>query len=179
MNIHVASSASNDPVIHFVLFIPSAKHSPLHILEDDDVSLSASDAFLLPQWGGIVLHNPTHPPSTALSPLPRLTPADIDPIFNTFAYQLLTLLGVPGLPPRVQFAQTAEGAAPEPFTDWELDALLRRRAIENVRGSTETLEGIVRLVDQIEGMPVGPDVKGDVQDALAALDDVRALAMMP
>ena len=91
---------------------------------------------------------------------------------------LLTLLGVPGLPPRVQSAPAAEGVAPEPFTDWELDALLRRRAIENVRGSTETLEGIVRLVDQIEGMPVGPDVKGDVQDALAALDDVRALAMM-
>ena len=173
MNIHVASSASNDPVIHFVLFIPSAKHSPLHILEDDDTSLSASDAFLLPQWGGIVLHNPTHSLSSTLNPLPRLTAADLDPIFNTFAYQLLTLLGVPGLPPRVQSAPAAEGAAPEPFTDWELDALLRRRALENVKSSSETLEAIVRLVDQIENMPVGQDVVGDVQDALDALNQVR------
>ncbi|EJF59797.1 phosphatidylinositol-glycan biosynthesis class S protein [Dichomitus squalens] len=169
----LSSSASNDPVIHFVLFIPSSKHSPLHILEEDGVSVNPSNAFLLPQWGGIVLHNPSHPPSSTLNPLPRLALSDLDLIFNTFAYQLLTLLGVPGLPPRVQSVSAAEGAPPEPFTDWELDALLRRRAVENVWGSTETLESIVRLVDQIEGMPVGPDVKGDVQDALSALDDVH------
>ena len=60
----------------------------------------------------------------------------------------------------------------------ELDALLRRRAVENVQGSTETLQSIVRLVDQIESMPVGPDVKDDIQDALAALNEVRLTAYL-
>lgn len=126
-------------------------------------SVHPSNAFLLPQWGGIVLLNP---PKEA-SPIARLTPADLRPIFATFAYQLLTLLGVPGLPLHIRTAQR------EPFTDWELDALLRQRAFENVQGSADTLEAIVRLVDQIENMPVGQDVVGDVQDALDALNEVR------
>lgn len=164
--------------MHFVLFIPSAKNSPLHIL-DHEGSIHPSNAFLLPQWGGIVLLNSTHPPSSTLNPLPRLSAVDLDPVFNTFAYQLLTLLGVPGLPRDVQSVRGPAGTTPqEPFTEWELDALLRRRAVENVRGSSETLESIVRLVDQIEGMPVGPDVKDDVQDALEALNEVRLLDLL-
>ena len=30
-----ASSSSNDPVLHFILFIPSVKRRPLDILKDD------------------------------------------------------------------------------------------------------------------------------------------------
>jgi phosphatidylinositol glycan class S len=30
-----ASSSSNDPVLHFILFVPSAKRRPLDILKDD------------------------------------------------------------------------------------------------------------------------------------------------
>ena len=33
-----ASSVSNDPVLHFVLFVPSDSHSPLHILDEDSES---------------------------------------------------------------------------------------------------------------------------------------------
>jgi phosphatidylinositol glycan class S len=60
----------------------------------------------------------------------------------------------------------------EVLTDWQLDALLRRRALENARGSQDTLRSIVKLVDQIKNMPVGQYVRGDVQDALTALDKV-------
>ncbi|KAI0355923.1 hypothetical protein OH77DRAFT_1511316 [Trametes cingulata] len=169
----LSSSVSNDPVIHFVLFVPSSKNNPLHIL-DYEGSVNPSSAFLLPQWGGIVLLNPSHSPSSP-TPIPRLTSSDLTPAFNTFGYQLLTLLGVPGLPPRVN----PHSEAPwEPFTDWELDALLRRRALENVQSSRETLEAIVRLVNQIKNMPVGEDVVGDVQDALDALNEVHESARL-
>ncbi|KAH9899174.1 phosphatidylinositol-glycan biosynthesis class S protein-domain-containing protein [Cubamyces lactineus] len=169
----LSSSVSNDPVIHFVLFIPSSQNSPLHIL-DPTGSVHPSNAFLLPQWGGIVLFNPSHHPSSTLNPIPHLSTTDLSPVFRTFAHQLLTLLGVPGLPPHVQTSRGPDSQAQrEPFTDWELDALLRRRALENVKSSSETLEAIVRLVDQIENMPVGQDVVGDVQDALDALNQAH------
>jgi hypothetical protein len=58
-------------------------------------------------------------------------------------------------------------------SDWQLDSLLRRRALENAAGSLETLKSIVKLVDQLSDMPVGPDVRDDVQESLAALDNVR------
>jgi hypothetical protein len=128
---------------------------------------SPSNAFLLPQWGGIVIYNP--PPET--SSHIQLTSSHLDPIFSVFSNQLLTLLGVHHLPPGVH-AAISDPENLSVLTDWQLDSLLRRRALENTRGSQDTLRSIVKLVDQIENMPVGQYVKGDVQDALLALDKV-------
>ena len=74
---------------------------------------------------------------------------------------------MPSLPEGVEYDRT------QPFTDWQLDALVRLRTKENVDNSKDTLKSIVALVNQIENMPVGQDVKGDVQSALNALDMVR------
>jgi len=100
----------------------------------------------------------------------ELSSTHLDPIFSSFSNHLLTLLGVPSLPAEINSAST------EVLTDWQLDALLRRRTLENARGSQDTLRSIVKLVDQIENMPVGQYVKGDVQDALTALDKLYSLA---
>ena len=40
---------------------------------------------------------------------------------------------------------------------------MRQRAEENMENAKDTLRSIVGLVNQIENMPVGQDVKGDVQ----------------
>ena len=87
--------------------------------------------------------------------------------FAVFRHQLLSLLGVPSLPPGVEFD------GPGPFSDWQLDALVRHRARENMANAKETLKSIIALVNQIDNMPVGQDVRGDVQGALTALDNVR------
>ena len=88
--------------------------------------------------------------------------------FTVFRHQLLSLLGVPSLPKGVHFD------GPGPFSDWQLDALVRHRARENTVNAKETLRSIIALVGQIENMPVGQDVRGDVQGALTALDNVRS-----
>ena len=79
---------------------------------------------------------------------------DTQDVFTSFATQLLTLLGLSGT------------------SDWHLDALTRRRTLENAHSSQDTLRSIVKLVDQIENMPLGADVKGDVEEALDALNMV-------
>ncbi|KAJ6595693.1 phosphatidylinositol-glycan biosynthesis class S protein-domain-containing protein [Mycena vulgaris] len=160
----LSSSVSNDPVLHFILFIPSASRRPLQILDADGVATS-SDAFLLPQWGGIVIYNPP----ANLQSLSQLPSSALNSIFSTFATQLLALLGVPNLPQDVR----TDAAV---LTGWQLDALLRRRALENAENARDTLESIVKLVDQIENMPVGQDVKGDVQHSLTALEQMYASA---
>ena len=81
--------------------------------------------------------------------------------------QLLTLLGVPSHPPNIVPADPSN-----PLTDWQLDSLYRQRAIENAFSSKETLESIAKLVNEIPNMPLGQDVRGDVQDALTALEKV-------
>ena len=168
---------SNDPVLHFVVFVPSISHTPLRILDDARefcCSCSSrvlirpgqpisSDAFILPQWGGIVLLNlPEATPSKL-----RLTETELDHVFNGFRAQLLRLIGVSELPPEVQSSEPSL-----PLTDFQLDTLYRQRTFENAGSSKETLQSIVKLVDQISNMPVGKDVRDDVLEALSALEVV-------
>ncbi|KAF8155606.1 phosphatidylinositol-glycan biosynthesis class S protein-domain-containing protein [Crassisporium funariophilum] len=156
----LSSSSSNDPVLHFILFIPSNTRRPLGILNHDGTP-SLSNAFLLPQWGGIVIHNPSDTFTGG-----QLSHPDLNAVFASFASQLLALLGVARLPAAVQYSASDHASV---LSEWQVDSLLRRRTLENAQGSQDTLLSIVKLVDQIENMPVHNDVKGDVQDALSAL----------
>ncbi|KAF8326916.1 phosphatidylinositol-glycan biosynthesis class S protein-domain-containing protein [Amanita rubescens] len=160
----LSSSASNDPVLHFVLFVPSLNRSPLRILNPDNTP-SSSNAFLLPQWGTILLYNAEHRNT-------KLSLSDLEPVFKSFAAQLLTLLGAPRLPPNVARSPTETAI----LTDWQLDALMRRRALENAERAKDTLHSIVKLVDEIQNMPVGKDVRNDVVNALNELDEMYALS---
>lgn len=120
---------------------------------------------MLPQWGGIVIHNP---------PLSSVDSADISPQnvnlhFSSFSNQLLALLGVANLPPGLERSNLDHR---DVLSDWQLDALLRRRTLENAQGSQDTLSSIVKLIDRIDNMPVGGGVRDDVQNALYALTKV-------
>jgi len=125
-------------------------------------------SFILPQWGGVIIYNP---PSQSRESF-TLTTKDLSATFATFHTQLLTLVGVAKLPPILSMPFSPG----TPLTKWQLDALMRRRAQENTNLAVDTMSSIVKLVDQIDNMPVGLDVKGDVQDALGALDNVYGTA---
>ena len=119
-----------------------------------------SNAFILPQWGGIIVHNF---PSGMTSHLPMASD-HLESIFSAFRLQLFSLLGVPELPKGVVSLDST------PLSQWQMDSLLRQRSLENVVSTTETLHSIIKLVDQIENMPVKEDVKGDIQTALDSLE---------
>ena len=119
-----------------------------------------SNAFILPQWGGVVVHNF---PSDMTSHL-YTTSDHLKNTFSAFRLQLLSLLGAPELPKGVVSLDST------PLSQWQMDSLLRQRSLENVVSTTETLHSIVKLVDQIENMPVKEDVKGDIQNALDSLE---------
>jgi phosphatidylinositol glycan class S len=91
-----------------------------------------------------------------------------DQIFKEFSKELLNLLGVPTLPNGVR-RHASESAN---LSNWQIDALMRRRTAENVKNTQETLTSIVKLVNQINNMPVKEDVRDDVQGALEALEPV-------
>ncbi|KAG1786856.1 phosphatidylinositol-glycan biosynthesis class S protein-domain-containing protein [Suillus plorans] len=160
----LASSVSNDPVLHFVLFVPSETHSPMNIIDSEGRPINQS-SFLLPQWGSIfILNNELNSSSLHLSY------NDLKPVFRNFATQLAALLGVPPVP----LGLSMEGSF---LSDWQLDALLRHRALQNVQGSQDTLHSIIKLVDQINNMPVGQVVRDDVLDALASLHEAYRTAV--
>ncbi|KIJ61641.1 hypothetical protein HYDPIDRAFT_137639 [Hydnomerulius pinastri MD-312] len=162
----LSSSVSSDPVLHFVLFVPSAVRQPLHIL-DTHGSPTSQNAFLLPQWGGILILN-RHAEYATMTHLSR---AELTPVFSAFANQLSALLGVSPLPDGIKSEDTSV------LSDWQLDTLLRYRTSENMLGSQQTLYSIVKLVDQIENMPVDQSVRGDVHGSLTALEQAYRSAV--
>lgn len=188
-----ASSVNNDLVLHFLLFIPSVEHQPLHVLEPQGLRLfiyrimitaeltspplgdrSSTNAFLIPQWGGIVVYNPLAPnddqmkDANVLRINQYLNESTLAPSFALFRSQLYSLLGVPTLPSWVNHI-SPNGI----LSEWQVDSLLRSRAIETTQGASETLGSIVKLIHQIRNMPVKKDVRGDMIGALDALDEVR------
>ncbi|CAE6405282.1 unnamed protein product [Rhizoctonia solani] len=164
----LSSSVSNDPVLHFVLFIPSLARRPLYI-QDVQGKTTQFNSFLVPQWGGIAIMNPTSEGTTNS----LLTPSDLKPIFYIFRKQLEGLLGVPTLPPPVGLHLDRPAISKQVLTNWQLDTLLRRRALENIRGSVQTLNSIIGLTGQIENMPIGPSVRDDVLSALEELSQAH------
>ncbi|EUC65516.1 GPI transamidase component PIG-S [Rhizoctonia solani AG-3 Rhs1AP] len=164
----LSSSVSNDPVLHFVLFVPSLARRPLY-LQDSQGKITQFNSFLVPQWGGIAILNP-RAEGTANS---VLTPDDLKPIFQIFRKQLEGLLGVPAFPPAVGFHLDHTTTAKKALSGWQLDTLLRRRALENIQGSVQTLNSIVDLASQIENMPIGSSVRDDVLSALQELSQTH------
>ncbi|KAG9054408.1 GPI transamidase component [Serendipita sp. 407] len=164
----LSSEINNDPVLHLILFVPSDSHRPLLIHDESSGLPSDSPAFIIPQWGGIVLFNPGFIQS----------PRSGAEIFSLFRTQLLTLLGVPPLPPNVKISSDPDGAT-EPLSSWQIDALLRRRIRENTEGSIQALTSIVKLVDELKNMPVGMDVKGEVLQGIEELEKMHTTETSP
>ncbi|XP_077403308.1 GPI transamidase component PIG-S [Vanacampus margaritifer] len=51
-----SNAASSNPVLNFLLYVPDAQHSPLHILDNQKQKVT-SNAFHSPRWGGIMVYN--------------------------------------------------------------------------------------------------------------------------
>ncbi len=84
------SAVSTSPCIHFLLYIPSLTHTPLQIRYSDDTIL-ATNAFLIPQWGGIVINNVNRNSGHKSLILQR---QELHAVMQIFAQQLRELMGV-------------------------------------------------------------------------------------
>lgn len=135
--------------LHFLLYVPARSSSPLHIRTASG-ELSRDHAWLVPQWGGVVILNPPHSNSsldTAGAGKMRQLPAElVQEAIGVFSRQLSILLGHDGK-----------------------DTLVQRRTLELAREATSTLRAIVDLVDKIHNLGVGSQVQQDTQTALAIL----------
>ncbi|CEH17002.1 GPI transamidase complex, GPI17/PIG-S component, involved in glycosylphosphatidylinositol anchor biosynthesis [Ceraceosorus bombacis] len=158
--------------LHFVLFVAAPHHRPLLIQTHNSTAASNSSGFLLPQWGGVFLHNIAEVQAAsdvgdALAP--ALGSDDLDPAMRVFASQLRALLGlrIP-ISPRgsTQGQREARIAVAR-------QALLRRRIAETAREAVRTLDGIIKLTHKIENLGIGPRVRDDVMSALDALDQLE------
>lgn len=127
--------------LNFVLYIPSPYQSPLVIAD------SSTNSFLIPQWGGVTIMNTMQH---------HLTSQDLDPVFDVFASQLLSLLGAPTSPssPAIR-----------------MDMLSRMTTLRALRSTAASLGALVRLYNHMPNIAIPKRV---LKHSEAAIEGIKA-----
>ncbi|KAI9357584.1 phosphatidylinositol-glycan biosynthesis class S protein-domain-containing protein [Zopfochytrium polystomum] len=168
-----ASAVSTSPPMNFIVYVPQASQSPLYVVGSD-----ATNGFLIPQWGGIVIANPTRPVDTIGGRF-HFDVDELRPAFEVFVAQLRGLLGVEAVsipaPERllpgyaVTYGQSGTGV-----TGWEVDRVVRRSVAHNVRDAVGAMASLATLIEKMENMVVLDHISDELTTALDALDGARA-----
>lgn len=134
------------PTINFVLYVPSEAQSPLVIQETGGTS------WLIPQWGGVQILNPT---STLQGNGSRLSKEDLEPIMRTFTDQLDSLLGLPRSPLSLPL---------------RLSSLTRERAASLILSASSTLGALARLSLKLQSIAIPNNVAESVGKTIYHLE---------
>lgn len=140
-------SITSYPTINFIIYIPSKEQSPLVISD------SATNAFLLPQWGGVMVLNPNNGyPNEELTS--HLSKEALKPALDLFATQLLALLGAPTRPSSLPI---------------RIDSLTRQRSAELLVSASSTLGSLYRLTLALPSISIPSSVSASVASTLSSL----------
>ncbi|XP_066602353.1 GPI transamidase component PIG-S-like, partial [Prorops nasuta] len=169
----LASQVSLYPCINLVVYMVPCDSAPLHIYKktghrsrtDNNV-----EAFLSPRWGGVVL---TNPPIEACAKSNISLPITVVPeettIVGTFVAQLRLLLGIPDLEPI--YGVTAVPLVDLKPREWEVDALLRIRTVEQLTSAKLTLQSLAQLLKEISNIVITEVVGKRIKNALRSVQE--------
>ncbi|OAP62229.1 hypothetical protein AYL99_04432 [Fonsecaea erecta] len=151
----LAPSIGDGPTLHFILYIPAKDQIPLTI---EGVT---ENSWLIPQWGGIQILNPPldlHPVHGYMLPT-HLHREQLRLPFETFASQLLSLLGV---------LHPGDSVQSRPL-QLRLDAYKRLSALTLYLHAASSLGSLARLAQRLSNIPIPRHVAQLVDDSIANL----------
>ncbi|KAJ1653956.1 GPI transamidase component [Dispira simplex] len=166
------STETSHPLLNFVLYVPSASQAPLQLLTSKGTA-APYNAFLVPRWGGVFIHNTRCDPQGPAQPQRCLLEVDqLRESIVVFITQLRDLLGVPGLHDELARLQPEFHVQEDPtafqvgISSWELRHLIRQRSAQNIAEGVATLNSLVRLVHSIPNMVIMDTIQHTVEEAL-------------
>lgn len=140
----LSPSIGEGPTVNFILYVPGASQSPLLVKE------SAASSWLIPQWGGVHILNPS---SSSATPN-VLTAEDLAPAMHTFSDQLTSLFGL------------AQAPASLPL---RISTLKRVRAASLIFSASSTLGALAQVYQKLPSIPVPDNVAQSVDSTLTHL----------
>ena len=147
----LSPSIGAGPTINFLLYVPAASQTPLTI------ESAGSSSWLVLQWGGIAIHNPSHP--TQLSTAGTLTADELREPFLTFSQHLLDLLGLP---------------SPDLPFDLRLQSQKRILAVRLLSSASSTLGSLARLTQTLTSISIPDTVAASVDRTISHLESACA-----
>lgn len=157
----LSPSIGEGPTLNFIIYVPSKADLPLGI------DGNPGGAWTIPQWGGISIVNPDliEDPETGSYVLtPHLSEQVLSDAFNTFATQLLALLGVP----LTQYRGTALPLS------LRLRSHIRLTAMSLHLKTASNLGALARLAKHLSSIPIPKHVAQLVDDSMLNLTSSAA-----
>lgn len=137
-------SIGSGPTINFVLYVSPSDKSPLSIEN------SAGTSWIIPQWGGVQIHNSNG------NTTDRLLAADLENDMLIFTEQLASLLGVPQTPPSLSL---------------RIQSLARERATALILSASSTLGALARLTLKLTSIAIPDSVAASVDETVQRLEE--------
>lgn len=144
----LSPSIGAGPTLNFVIYIPDPKNSPLVVRD------SHASSWLIPQWGGVFILNPSNIASEPFEDKLRLSKEAIQPALLTFSRQLLSFLGAPQSPPSLPL---------------QLQTLTRLRAASLLLSASSTMGSLARLTVALPSIAIPETVSSSVDTTLHRL----------
>ena len=139
----LSPSTGEGSTLNFILYVPDPKHSPLV------VKSGHASSWLIPQWGGVSILNPTKVNRTI--GVKTLSAAMIEPPLLIFSHQLLSLLGAPQTPPSLPL---------------QLQTLIRIRAASLLLSASSTMGSLARLTVALPSIAIPETVSTAIDSTL-------------
>uniref|UniRef100_K1PHI6 GPI transamidase component PIG-S n=1 Tax=Magallana gigas TaxID=29159 RepID=K1PHI6_MAGGI len=164
---NLGSHASNNPMLNFIVYVPSRDQHPLHIVLKNGEKVK-TNSFLSPQWGGIVVQNlPSPPPNSSL---PVKVAVDMKTVMEVFLTQLRLLMD---FNIQVKKELQVREVGNDVIREWELDNWLRKKCLENLATSISTLQSLTALLEGISNIVIQDDIGQQVENAVTGIKEAH------
>lgn len=138
------------PTINFLIYFPTCNYENKRLL----VQNSATNSFLVPQWGGVHVFNKNFPILRREDPI-TITESELAPVFEIFTVQLLRLLGAPDKPHAPVI---------------KIDILTRLTTLQNLKRSLENLKSLVKVTDSLSEISIPDQTKLYVAECISEVE---------
>jgi len=179
------TDTTTQPLINFIIYVPSPSYSPLYI-KSRSGHYSQTNGFIIPQWGGIVIHNAIKSNvHNAMNTMNKTTQEqgntkreekEIKRLMQLLVSQFRGLLGlstvgnVEGDSFNVEDSIKILANKELGISEWEKDKVIRRYAERNIQSSIDTLVSLSSLVNNLTNMVVEDNIAVLIQQSLESLN---------
>ncbi|ODN04537.1 GPI transamidase component PIG-S [Orchesella cincta] len=172
----LSSFVSQNPALNFLTYTAPCDKYPLQILDETGSGL-ATNAFLVPQWGGIFIYNAPCPQQQKNASLTSQESegrgwnakheVSMEQVMAVVLNQFRSLIGLSNKI-KEDGVLDFRGSA---LRDWEVDLLVRKRLRSLLFTSANTLQSLGNLLDQITNIVVTEKVGWEVEKSVQLLKE--------
>eukprot|EP01135_Chromosphaera_perkinsii_P001736 Nk52_evm5s210 gene=Nk52_evmTU5s210 len=173
---NLITPVSQDPLFNFAIYVPRRDASPLHILLNDQ-SLSETNSFSFPQWGGIHIHNVVGKNETLGRGDTYSVHLDLETSVSVLITHLRWLLGIKAIDEITKDTKgiVRAGSKKEFVALYELDILYRKKMGEMLYKSVHSLASLSKLLSTISKMVIVDELAGKVDLAVRKIVEAKQL----